>query len=186
MPGSKANYRRSLVHDQNGKCFYCFLRMGDDATIEHFKSRSDFKDKLDPAINKYGNLRAAHSKCNSMVGNLPVEVKQRLHLVGKHEGSDAFFRELARVNRIAAKAHKKNKKEQQRAHRANVAYDYANRHKEDPAYAAALARLGPGIADLFENPVEPQQKPQGARQLAATTPRQGTVWGAWDKFRAKP
>lgn len=81
--------RRQLSRDQNGKCFYCQMPLRDDCTIEHLRA------KANGGGHNYGNLRAAHSMCNTLVGHMSVEDKQSLAYIGRTEGTDAFFRALA-------------------------------------------------------------------------------------------
>ena len=84
-----ARIRAALAREQNGKCFYCHLRMHDDVTLEHVSGRSL------GGSNAWSNLAAAHAKCNSLVGSLPMAEKLRLREIGRVLGSDAFFQEAA-------------------------------------------------------------------------------------------
>jgi len=115
--GKNARFRASLLRDQNGKCFFCHLRLGEDNTLEHLRAK-----KLGGKDN-YGNLRAAHAKCNSGVGHISVEEKMRLHYVGKLEGSDAFFRELNKIRekRFSRARRKTQKKKARKAQRRAMA-----------------------------------------------------------------
>jgi hypothetical protein len=78
--------RKKMAKDQRGLCFYCRIRMGDDQTWEHLVSRAS------GGSNKVSNLRVAHSKCNSLVGCLPIDDKLWLRDLSAAHGSDAFFR----------------------------------------------------------------------------------------------
>jgi hypothetical protein len=84
---ARIRYRNQRDKDQGNKCFYCHLRMGDDVTAEHLLSLSS------GGLDSLSNIRAVHSKCNAMVGNLPVPDKFLLHWLGKEYGSDEFFKE---------------------------------------------------------------------------------------------
>ncbi|MFZ3482034.1 HNH endonuclease [Sphingomonas sp. 3-13AW] len=90
-------YREQRRKDQNGRCYYCHLRLLDDCTAEHLKA----KHHGGPDV--FANIRASHSKCNVLVGTLSVKEKVRLHKLGLEEGSDAFFREVQRVNPLKSR-----------------------------------------------------------------------------------
>ena len=87
-----ARYREQRRREQNGRCYFCHLQLRDDCTAEHLKAKHYGGQDI------YANIRASHSKCNVLVGTLPVREKVRLHKIGLEQGSDAFFLEVARVN----------------------------------------------------------------------------------------
>lgn len=102
MPGlktnrAKARLRAALAREQNGKCFYCHLRLHDDVTLEHVRARSR------GGSNAWKNLAATHARCNSLVGSLPVSEKLRLREIGRVLGSDAFFQEVSALTRVTSK-----------------------------------------------------------------------------------
>lgn len=74
-----------MAKEQRGRCFYCSLLLREDMTWEHLVARSH------RGTNSIKNMRVAHSKCNSEVGVLHVDVKYSLHEIGWTLGSDAFF-----------------------------------------------------------------------------------------------
>lgn len=86
MGGLNPDLRRRMAKEQRGLCFYCQLRMFDDQTWEHLVPRAN------GGSNKLSNLRICHSKCNSVVGNLPIDDKLWLRELSLDHGSDAFFR----------------------------------------------------------------------------------------------
>jgi hypothetical protein len=86
MGGMSPELRRRMAKDQRGLCFYCQIRMNEDQTWEHLVSRAS------GGSNKVSNLRVAHSKCNSLVGCLPIDEKIWLRNLALDHGSDAFFR----------------------------------------------------------------------------------------------
>ena len=77
--------KKEMARKQNGKCFYCSLRLGEDLTWEHLVPQSH------GGCSKHRNLRVAHSRCNILVANLPVQAKLILSDFGQQYGSDAFF-----------------------------------------------------------------------------------------------
>lgn len=77
--------KKEMAKEQNGKCFYCSLRLGEDLTWEHLVPQSH------GGCDRHRNLRVAHMKCNCMVANLPVQAKLFLADLGQKYGSDAFF-----------------------------------------------------------------------------------------------
>jgi hypothetical protein len=140
MGKSLGRYKPRLVHDQNGKCFYCHLRLGEDVTVEHLKAR-----KLGGQDN-YGNLRAAHAKCNSGVGHLDVEVKLMLHRIGGVRGSDAFFRELTKIQTSQRRKKKVKKLEAKKAMQARILDDFL----EDTEDKLAATRQRAAVRKMLE------------------------------------
>lgn len=83
--------KKEMAKTQNGKCFYCSLRLGEDLTWEHLVPQSH------GGCDRHRNLRVAHMKCNVLVANLPVQAKLFLADLGNEHGSDAFFLAAERV-----------------------------------------------------------------------------------------
>ena len=83
--GKAYHKKKEMAKTQNGKCFYCSLRLGDDMTWEHLVPQSH------GGCSRHRNLRIAHMKCNVLVANLPVQAKLVLADIGLEYGSDAFF-----------------------------------------------------------------------------------------------
>ena len=77
--------KKERAKSQNGKCFYCHLRLGEDLTWEHLVPQSH------GGCSRHRNLRIAHMKCNCIVAALPVQAKLILSDIGAKYGSDAFF-----------------------------------------------------------------------------------------------
>ena len=78
--------KRQAAKLQNGKCFYCTLRLPlDDMTWEHLVPRAH------GGSSKWSNLRVAHQACNVLVADAHVSLKLRLHDIAQEWGSDAFF-----------------------------------------------------------------------------------------------
>lgn len=97
--GRSYHKKREMAKQQNGKCFYCSLRLGDDMTWEHLVPQSD------GGCSKHRNLRIAHMQCNVKVANLPVQAKLILADLGAAYGSDAFFIAAEKVMPHSAGVH---------------------------------------------------------------------------------
>lgn len=83
--GKAYQKKKEMAKMQNGKCFYCSLRLGEDLTWEHLVAQSR------GGCSRYRNLKVAHMKCNVLVADMPVQTKLILADIGAKYGSDAFF-----------------------------------------------------------------------------------------------
>ena len=121
---------------QNGRCFYCTLRMPhDDMTWEHLVARAHGGN------DKWRNLRVAHQKCNVLVADAPVSIKLRFHDIGLKYGSDAFFVTAERVMKLhpgtlAAVGIRKRARRMKKSEWAKAPYEL--RHAFDESLRIAL------------------------------------------------
>jgi hypothetical protein len=140
--GPLQRYKAQRALEQNDKCFFCHIRMGEDVTAEHLHPKSR------GGRNDYANIRAAHARCNVLVGVLPYEEKLRLHWIGREEGSDAFFLEAARLDeRRLAKSRKKSDKRRLRHARLRQtgATALARQRLEKPSDAPSSTETPGGV-----------------------------------------
>lgn len=116
----RASRIERLTLKQEGLCFYCWTDLEKDVTKEHLAS------KANGGGNEESNLRAAHMVCNGIVGSLPVEVKLRLHEIGREKGAEAFWTKAREYqaqytgDRNAYRKHKPGALERTRQNLANA------------------------------------------------------------------
>ena len=89
-------WMQKLRTKQQDLCHYCAEALGGDSTFEHLKAVSRHpKD-----ARKRRHLRAAHASCNSAVGCLPPDAKNRLAQFGRKHGRAAFIHAAKQQRRL--------------------------------------------------------------------------------------
>lgn len=105
----KSKFTR-IVDSQHGLCWFCGEKMGADCTREHLLARALGGGEQE------GNIKAAHSECNSAAGSLSVADKYRLRNIGHNEGRGEMLMMAKRMRRADAR----------------IAFTQATRKKRDP------------------------------------------------------
>lgn len=89
-----------VVDGQSGLCWFCGERMGVDCTKEHWLAKARGGTDTHPL----GNLKAAHSDCNSAAGDLTVEDKADLRQIGLTEGRSTMLMVAKQLRRAQARS----------------------------------------------------------------------------------
>lgn len=92
-----SNFTR-IVNFQQGNCWFCGIKMGADCTREHLLARARGGDDSE------GNIKAAHSECNSAAGSLSVAKKYKLREIAHTEGRGEMLMMAKRMRRADARA----------------------------------------------------------------------------------
>ena len=88
-----------IVKHQGNLCWYCGEWMGTDVTKEHLHPQKLGGTDSWPE----GNLKAAHSGCNLVVGHLEVHLKRKLRKICRKYGRQEMFRVARQMRREQAR-----------------------------------------------------------------------------------